>query len=169
MKNDTEPMNSLPVEKLFKRLAETYGASWDRSLGQAPIGDIMSRWADQLSGYFQTRDTMKAVAWALENLPERCPNVIEFRNICRAAPAQVLPALDQPKASPERIKAELDKLAPLRVSAGQISTSDPKAWAHRIIARHEAGDRILGYSLRCAQDALGMNRQVPNQPVHSAY
>ncbi len=34
-------------------------------------------------------DAEGRVAWALENLPERCPNVIEFRNLCRQAPAEM--------------------------------------------------------------------------------
>ena len=88
----------------------------------------------------------------MENLPERCPNVIAFRNICRVAPVADVPSLPEPKADPERMRAELAKLAPLRsaTATANIAASDGKAWAKRLIARHAAGDAVSNYGIKIA-------------------
>ena len=36
------------IDRLFQRLAATYGAAWDRSLGQAPIADVKTAWAHEM-------------------------------------------------------------------------------------------------------------------------
>lgn len=146
---------SLPlkaVDRLFDRLGATYGAAWDRSLGGAPIGDVKSVWAHELAGF---GDKLEMLAWALENLPERCPNVIEFRNLARKAPAPEAPRLPEPKANPERVKAELAKLAPaVSQMKERTKRDDGRDWARRILARHEAGDKFNPTTLRFAKEAL---------------
>ena len=121
-----------PVERIFERMAATYMAEWSRKVGQIPIADLMTVWEHELSGFLQSREAMMAIAWALENLPETAPNVIQFRNLCRMAPAQELPKLTEPRADPERIRAELAKLAPLR-EATPPENVDYKAWAKAIL------------------------------------
>lgn len=145
------------VDYVFTRLAAEYGAAWDRSFGQAPINDVKSVWADRLSDFTQSDTTKKAILWALKNLPERCPNAIEFRNLCRQAPVQDVKALPEPKADPARVKAELAKLGPLRAELTAPKTShDPKAWAHRILNRHKAGEKISPTVVQMARQGLGM-------------
>ena len=147
---------SLPtkaIDRLFERLAATYGAAWTRQWADVPMNDVKSAWGHELQG-FATQ--LEALAWALENLPERCPNVIEFRNLCRRAPAPDMPKLPEPKANPERIKAELAKLAPLRQAAAQ-EFGDRKEWARRIVSRHQAGDRVRPLCLQFAREALRMH------------
>lgn len=140
------------VDRLFQRLAATYGAAWDRSLGNAPVVDVKTAWAHELSGF---ADRLSDVACALENLPETAPNAIQFRNLCRRAPTPEVPRLPEPRADPERVAAELAKLAPMRrqSEAGQI---DHKAWAKAIVSRAQAGERVLPISLRFAREALGI-------------
>lgn len=144
-----------PLARVFKRLAATYGAAWDRSIGEAPLADVMTVWAHELSGFFQHRRAMLAVAWALENLPERCPNVIEFKAICRKAPAADQPALPEPQADPARVASELEKLAPLRIAPA--ASVDPKAWANRLQIRHQAGENLNANQILCYRNALGLN------------
>jgi hypothetical protein len=50
------------------------------------------------------------------------------------------------------------KLEPVRAAArsGAVKPSDQKAWAKRILARHQAGDRVTPISLRFAHQALGL-------------
>lgn len=136
------------VDRLFSRMAATYGAAWDRSLGQAPINDVKSAWAYEL-GNFAGR--LEAVAWALENLPERCPNVIEFRNLCRSAPAPEGPRLPEPKADPARLRAELAKLGNYRA----YQAPQGRDWARWIVARAEGGERVAPCTLLFAKQALG--------------
>lgn len=150
----SEVIEQTPIDRIFKRMAATYGAAWDRSIGQAPIADVKTAWAHELSGFLRNRDAMMFIAWALENLPERCPNVIEFRNLCRQAPAPEMPKLPEPKADPERVKAELAKLQPLREATTSPTAFDPKGWARNIVARHESGIRINPTTLQMARQAL---------------
>lgn len=145
---------SLPlqaIDRLFDRLAATYGAAWVRQWAGLESGAVKSLWAHELSGY---AGNLKVIAWALENLPERCPNLIEFRNLCRQAPATDVPMLPEPKADPQRLKAELAKLAPLRAATAQLQPQDPKAWARRILDRRKEGNKINPTTYRMACDAL---------------
>lgn len=137
------------VDRIFARLSATYGAEWDRSLGNAPLDDVKVAWAHELAGF---APRLHDVAWGLENLPERCPNVISFRNLCRQAPSAVVARVEAPKADPERVRAELAKLAAVRDGA----KPDPRDWARRILARADAGDRISYQPLSMARQALGM-------------
>jgi hypothetical protein len=145
---------SLPmtvIDRLFQRMAATYGAAWDRSLGQTPLADVKTAWAHELQGF---GSRLESVAWALENLPERCPNVIEFRNLCRKAPEPERPKLPDPPANPQRLRAELAKLQPIIDAARRAVTVDRLAWARRIVARREAGERIAMGTFNIAAEAL---------------
>lgn len=151
---------SLPlkaVDRLFDRLLATYGRQFTDLYAQADAASVKTAWAHELAGY-ASENGLKAVAWALENLPERCPNAIQFRNLCRQAPAPEAQRLPEPTADPARVAAELAKLASARreVSATGI---DRKAWVKRIIARHEAGEKIRPISLLFARQALGLTRE----------
>lgn len=142
------------VDYVFERLAATYGAAWDRSLGQAPITDVKTVWADGLSSFLHSEDAKRSIMWALKNLPERCVNSIEFRNLCRLAPARsgVL-QLPEPAADPARVAAELAKLG--HVHRAPASPHGMKDWAHRLKARHEAGEKLNRNQIRCYTEALG--------------
>ena len=144
-------LSSQAIDRLFNRIGATYGAQWDRALGSAPLGDIKTLWAHELAPF---ANSLHRVAWALENLPPRCPNVIEFKLLCRQAPAPETPELPAPKADPERLKQELSKLGEIKVKLATDSRVDHKAWAKRIMARHAARERINPTSLRFAREAL---------------
>jgi hypothetical protein len=123
------------IDRLFKRLSATYGAAWDRSLGESPINDVKTVWAHELSVY---ANSLHRIAWALENLPERCPNVIEFKKLCYSAPSPEALQLPEPKANPARVAAELAKLAPLREKlSAPVAQKDYKQWARVILANPE--------------------------------
>jgi hypothetical protein len=144
----TERMTEV-VERIFKRMVATYGVQWARQWDGTPIGDVKAAWAHELSGY---ANCLGAVAHALDNLPERCPNVIQFKALCRAAPPppDVL-RLDAPKADPVRVAAEIARMAPVRNNAALGS----KDWAHRLKARHAAGDKINPFQVSAYRAALG--------------
>lgn len=140
------------IDRLFERLGASYGAQWTRQWQDVPMSDVKTSWAHELDVF---SNSLHRVAWALENLPPRCPNVIEFKALCRQAPAPDVPRLPEPKAGPERVKAELSKLGDLRAKVTTGAVIDHKAWAKRIIQRHEAGEKINPTSLRFAREALG--------------
>lgn len=147
---------SLPlkaVDRLFDRLVATYGSEWVRRWEGLDDAAIKTLWAHELA---QFAGRLDAIAWALENLPPRAPNVIEFRNLCRGAPRPPEALLPEPKADPARVAAELAKLASVRKAASS-SSRDHKAWAKALIARHNAGDPIKPIQLRFAREALRLN------------
>lgn len=143
---------SLPmkaIDRLFERLAATYGAQWVRQWADVPMTDVKTAWGHELSGF---ASNLQALAWALENLPERCPNVIEFRNICRAAPKPPAPQLPVPVADPKRLAGELAKLG--EILSRPIERIDGRDWARSILARHESGERLNVTVLRFAKEAM---------------
>lgn len=145
---------SLPlkaVDRLFERLGATYGSEWTRLYGGVPVSDVKSAWAYELSG-FASQEGLRCIAWALENLPDHAPNVIQFRNLARKAPAPDVPRLPEPKADPERVKRELAKLHDITHKPPQ--GRDGRDWARRILARVEAGEKLPTVTLRFAREAL---------------
>lgn len=140
------------VDRLFERLAATYGSAWTKQWADVPMVDVKTAWAHELAPFGERLD---CVAWALENLPERCPNVITFRNLCNTKPAPAVAFLPEPKADPARVAAELAKLGTLLVKPA-TSSYDHKAWADRILSRHKAGESINPTSLRFAREARGV-------------
>lgn len=144
---------SLPlqaVDRLFERLTATYGRQFLSLYEGLDANAIKSSWAHELSGFSRN---LHALAWALEHLPERAPNAIEFRNLCRRAPEAEVPRLPEPPANPERIREELAKLGPALkalASGGRANT----AWAHRIVGRQAGGERIAPLVLRLAREVV---------------
>jgi hypothetical protein len=140
------------VDRLFERMALTYGKQFTDMYSTVDPASVKTLWSHELAAY---AGSLHRIAWALENLPPRCPNVIEFKQLCRQAPAPEAPALPEPKADPERLKRELAKLGDMKATiAATPSKVDHKAWAKRILARYTAGERINPTSLRFAREAL---------------
>jgi hypothetical protein len=140
------------INQLFSVLAGTYGAEWQRQLEAAPRGDVKTAWMFQLERF---SGATHRIEWALNNLPDRCPNPVQFRNLCQLAPAPDVPALPEPKADPARVAAELAKLAALRAAAPD-GAHGMKAWAHRLQAQHAAGKGLNPNQIRCFTAALGV-------------
>lgn len=147
-------MSTEAVDYVFRTMLATYGAEWERSLGNAPITDVKTVWMDALEPFTRNEAAKHRILWALKNLPERAPNVRQFLVLCRQAPAPDVPMLPEPKADPERVKAELARLAPMR-ELHRAAPQDSREWARRILARHKAGERLSPISLCFAQEALG--------------
>jgi hypothetical protein len=135
------------VDKLFKRLAATYGAAWDASLGVAPIAAVKTVWLHELSRF---ENSLHRIVWALDNLPERCPNAIQFRHLCAVAPDIEVPILPASPIDPVRVAQALAKIPKtLR------SRDDPKAWARRLQSRVQAGEKLGFAQTMMYRQALG--------------
>jgi len=137
------------VDYIFTQCAATYGAEWDRAIGKAPIADIKTAWLNAIAPFANSK---KRILWALQNLPDRAPNPIQFKHLCYQAPTTENLALPEPKADPERVAAEFSKLAPLRCSL----LVDHKAWAKTLQARDASGESINTNQRRCYKAALGL-------------
>jgi hypothetical protein len=134
------------VNRIFERLATTYGRDFAARWEGLDQNAVKSSWAYELAGFANSLDS---IAWAVENLPERAPNVIEFRNLCRRAPAKEAPRLESPKFDPAIAAMVFDGL-----KAKPVGKFDHKAWAPRIIERHKAGAKISPTVLKMARDCI---------------
>ena len=143
-------MNQRAIDRLFERLSAVYGPAWERSLGATPVLEAKALWAHQLQAF---ADRLEAIVWALDELPESPPNVIQFRNLCRMAPTAAAPRLAEPKADPARVAAELAKLGQLR-TAPTAGTTHMKAWAYQLQARDQAGDTICSYARKAYREVI---------------
>jgi hypothetical protein len=157
MTEEKQPIGVRMVDRIFKRMALTYGAQWVRMWEHMPINDVKSMWGHELAVYTNEK-RIPEVAWALENLPDVPPNAIEFRKLCARAPrAEPLPE-PLPKTDPARLSLELSKLVELKAetkSAANVVAGDGKAWARKVLARLKAGDRLSAVTVRFAREALG--------------
>lgn len=147
---------SLPlqwVDKIFLKLTLIYGRDFIGRWEGLEIADVKTDWGHELSGF---ENWPEAIAHALATCPPgKPPTVIEFRELARKAPRAKVPALPEPAASPERVAAELAKLEPIR-RAAQSPVIDHKAWAKRLMERHESGEVLNMTVLRFAREALGI-------------
>ena len=143
-----------PIDRLFERLSMTYGIAWDNSIGTAPLNEIKTFWMNQLSGFMQSKESMMAISWALNHLPERPPNLVQFKNLCYQAPAIEKPQLDAPPADLVRVRKELEKLASLRMDKPKV---DPKYWARKILGDYAGGAKKSPAVVQMARDALRMS------------
>lgn len=139
------------IDRLFDRLTATYGRQFTEMYAGVDPQSVKTTWAMELD-YWGTQTGMQAIAWALENLPERAPNAIQFKALVRNSPPPEVPRLPEPKADPERLKAELNKLGGL--SVGFAARNPNKDWAKRIVAEHERGGKIASATLKLAREAL---------------
>lgn len=142
---------SLPiawVDRIFEKLSRTYGREFLSRWDGLPLAEVKDDWAHELAGF---ANWPEAIKYGLENMPpDRAPTVLQFRDICRKAPAKAVKALPAPVADPDRVKAEIAKLA----QRNPMGKQDPKDWARRILARHEAGEKLNPTTLRFAREAL---------------
>jgi len=145
---------SLPIETvdyIFSRLTVRFGrpflARWDG----IDLDLVKADWAQELDGFQQWPE---AIVFALDNLgaDKPPPTVDQFKAIARRAPAPQRKALPEPAANPERVHAEMAKL---RSNMG-ANRKDPKDWARRILANHEAGYRVRAINLNFAREAIGV-------------
>lgn len=161
------------IDRIFDRLSATWGRDFMNQWEGLKGDKIKAAWAHELSGYnpdlkpnpelVSTKKLMQPIAWALENLPEKPLNAIQFRALCQRAPAPVMLRLPEPAADPDRVAAELDKLAPARQTVASAGPVDHKAWARRLVANHAAGICVSVGPLRFAREALGL----PTDRVHA--
>lgn len=119
------------VEKLFRKLSARYGRAFLGQYDGVALEDVMADWAEELGG-FSARP--EALAHAIAHLPERAPNVAQFRALCVGAPSAE-PALPPVPADPARVQAELAKID----RAQQHHDGRYTGWIARGLSDIEAG------------------------------
>lgn len=107
-------------------------------------------------------DVLDRIAWALDNLPGRCPNLAGFRELCERAAirrADEQRAQQVQPAAPEvarRVRESFDR---------RRRPSDDRDWARRLIARHESGEHMATpVVLAMAREAVAVPAAAPRLP-----
>jgi len=155
----SSPVQSLPdawVERIWSAMRATYGASFDRQWqcpeGEEParhVAGLKAHWARELGAFLGNPDALRH---GLENLPPHTPNLVEFREICRARPDRPVPELPAPPADAGRVAEALGKLrAPQGASLGY------RVWAVRLREREQAGEPLSLFARAAWREVL----QVP--------
>ncbi len=149
---------SLPIaaiERLFDRLIMTYGSEFKNKWDKVPLAEVKSAWSYELSSY---ANNLNAIGWALQNLPEKCPNLIEFKNLCKQAPRLATVALDAPKAPSDIVDKELAKIAlqAFKSPVNDNGTVDHKRWAKKLRDRHANGEKLSVIQIKFYKEALNL-------------
>ena len=156
------------INRMFDRLSATWGRDFMNQWEGLKGDKIKAAWAHELSGYnaslkpnpelVDNRKLLQPIAWALENLPEKPMNAIQFRALCQRAPVPDTLRLPEPSANPARMEQERSRCAVLTSQhrSGGAGSTASKDWARKIISRHQAGERVNVGPLRDARIALGM-------------
>jgi hypothetical protein len=147
----TLPLNA--VERLFQRLSATYGSEFVNKWDKVSMSDVKTAWAHELAPF---ADNLNAIGWALQNLPDRCPNLMEFKNLCRQAPRPERLRLDTPKASPEIVDSEMAKIV-TRLAKPKSDNADHRRWAKKLKERHEKGENLSIIQITSYKKALEIN------------
>lgn len=142
-------LSAKAIERLFDRLLTTYGKDFQSYYAAVDPGAVKALWGHELSGF---NNNLDAISWALENLPERCPNVITFKNLCRQAPQAVVPMLPSPKVDP--VIAAMVVQGARKIIAENHHATGRGAWAQSILRQHAAGRKYTPTVLKMAQDGL---------------
>jgi len=148
------------IHKIFTHLTFTYGLEFTRNIDLVDYRDLTDFWAKSLNYYVPEKNW--AVDWALDNLPIRCPNLIEFRNLCSRAPLPLRLQPKQPECSPvsfERrmeIEREISELMKRLKSETLIDAkAKTRAAALRILDRVKGGEKVSYASLNHCRQILG--------------
>ncbi|WP_252652701.1 hypothetical protein [Delftia tsuruhatensis] len=139
------------IEAIFTKMQVRYGATWLRQWEGVDMNLVKSDWGNELSGFARNLEPLR---YALRNLPDRCPNVSQFRAIANCCPLPEFKQLEAPRASEKVVAEQIAKQTDLK--AAMTPRNDPKEWAKVIVKRHEMGDRIRPLVLLFARQALGM-------------
>lgn len=102
------PLPASWVDHLFAKLGVRYGAAFMRQWPDTAPDLVKADWAEVLDNV-----RAESISYALKYLPEKPPNAIQFRDICRRAPAPSDLARLQapvPQADPDRVKAIMARL-----------------------------------------------------------
>ena len=150
------------IELIFGKLQVRYGAAWLRQWDGVDMNLVKSDWGSELVGF---ANNLEPLRYALRHLPERCPNVGQFRAIANGCPLPQFKQLPAPAADPAVVAEELARQSGIRNAIAH--REDGKQWARRILSRIQNGDTSISrYAAMSARMALGME---PSHEPHALH
>jgi hypothetical protein len=131
------------IDALFARLTGLYGNRFTNMWANIDANLVRKTWASELGGLKPA-----AIKYALDHLPDEFPpSALQFKKVCLMRPDDSPVITYDAPASPEVRNAVVAGMA-------QHVAGDMKAWARRLKARHEDGDKLNPNQIRCYQNAL---------------
>lgn len=141
------------VDYLFARFSAIYGSEFANKWAGQDSDAVKAAWAYTLADYDNNQPRIK---WALEHLPERPPNALQFRALCALAPEQNgLQAIA--KDEPMTFSKEVRDAIVAGMSAPAPQEHGMKQWAHDLKARADNGEKLGMNQIRCYKNALGLH------------
>jgi len=143
------------VAKIFRELQGFYGS---RFLDMWRIGQLLPNgqdvgienakavWGEKLAGFADRPESIKR---ALESLGTHPPTLPEFIGLCRQHSPSIPDLLPPPTPDAEKRLRNIEQASAVKVGADM-----GKAWAHRLIAREKAGEKLSEVQVRFAREAL---------------
>ncbi len=131
------------VGMIFTKLQVRYGAAWLRQWEGLDMPMVKSDWKHELAG-FERNPT--PLLHALTILPERVPNVKQFRDLANQAPLPVAPRLARPAANQAVVARSKAKLASIKEAMAEGAADPLRPWL-ALKARHEAGERLTPFQI----------------------
>ena len=156
--SNSEPLPRAWLDRLFARFSAMYGTQKVMAMwADSDLDEVKTVWAEAL-GKYSGESIAGAVRIQIDSGSPWPPTLPEFSEACRVSAVNrrdTAPALPAPvgKAISREEAAEI--LAKIGYQAPAKPKVDPKAWAHRVLARAAAGDESLALeSIRMAERAL---------------
>lgn len=146
---------SLPeawTNRIFEKLTLTYGQRFLGLYSGVDIEAVKADWGHELRGYAQSPNALKH---ALEHLPtEKAPNVLEFRELCRRAPAPKHTTIDYKGIKPDPVMLA-------KAAEALKNDSHPKSWAYLLRKREGSGSNLSRAQREMWREALGLDPTAP--------
>jgi hypothetical protein len=148
------PMQADWVDAIFVRLGLAYGARFLAQYEGMPPDAVKTSWAHTLDGIGS-----RGIAHALAHLnPDYPPNAMQFRALCMAAPG--LADTTKRLEGPAPTAATVARVA--RAAEVLRKPKDPRAWAHALKAREEAGEKLSQVQREAWRTALNRMAEPSN-------
>ena len=146
-----DPLPRPWVDKIFQSITLRYGVGFMNRYAGLDIEDVKGEWCRALSGF---QDNPKAIAYALDHLGDSSPNATQFRDLCRLAPSPRFDALP----APELVDSPASRAAAAAIArTAADSPADGLAWAKKLRAREEAGEKLTAFQREKWRLAIGGN------------
>lgn len=151
-----ESLASDVIDRLFSALMLRYGSPFLDRWRELDLGVVKSDWARMLAGFRGA-----ALRYALDNLPEKPPTVIEFRKIANQAPAsEAVAAIGYSARVRGPTLAEREQLRRMAqdIRKGRFFAKPGRDWAYDLVRCHEQGWKN-GAPWNASPIALAMARE----------
>lgn len=136
---------SLPaswIDRIFERCTLVYGRDFLARWEGLDIEAVKTDWARELDG-FENRGG-SAIAWALDNLPDRAPSSVEFKRLAKQGPF-LSPEDNAPRLPPRMPTAQEDAERVQKVQ-------DSLDYARNLVTRWKQEDARKAFSSTLGDD-----------------